>query len=70
MKQATNPEPLAFDVNFAAKMVGIGRTLLYNEIKAGRLRAVKSGGRTLIRRADLEAYMASLPPMEPAKGAA
>ena len=39
----------------------IGRTTVYEEIKAGRLRAVKVGNRTLIRRCDAEGWADALP---------
>jgi len=40
---------------------GVGKTLTYAEIKAGRLRAVKVGFRTLILDGDSEAWVRSLP---------
>jgi hypothetical protein len=40
---------------------GVGKTLTYAEIKAGRLRAVKVGDRTLILHKDSEAWARSLP---------
>jgi hypothetical protein len=39
----------------------VGKTLTYAEIKAGRLRAVKVGFRTLILDTDSEAWVRSLP---------
>ena len=39
----------------------VGRTLTYAEIKAGRLRAVKVGFRTLILHEDSEKWVRSLP---------
>jgi hypothetical protein len=45
---------------------GVGRTFTYAEIKAGRLRAVKAGDRTLILQEDSEAWVRSLPRL-PAK---
>jgi excisionase family DNA binding protein len=39
---------------------GIGRTRVYAEIKAGRLRAVKVGNRTLILIEDAERWASSL----------
>lgn len=48
----------------AAKEVGLGKDTLRAAIYAGRLKAKKSGvgggGRTLIRRADLDAWFESL----------
>jgi hypothetical protein len=43
----------------------VGKTLTYAEIKAGRLRAVKVGFRTLILHEDSEAWARSLPEAMP-----
>jgi excisionase family DNA binding protein len=40
---------------------GIRRTKTYEEIKAGRLRIVKAGRRSLIKETDAEAWLAALP---------
>jgi hypothetical protein len=40
---------------------GVGRTFTYTQIKAGRLRAVKAGDRTLILHTDSEAWARTLP---------
>jgi excisionase family DNA binding protein len=40
---------------------GPGRTKAYEEIKSGRLRAVKCGKRTLVTEDDAEAWLRSLP---------
>lgn len=56
---------LAYSPDEAAKAIGQGRTKLFQAIKDGKLRAVKNGRRTLILRADLEGYLASLPAREP-----
>lgn len=39
----------------------LSKSLFYALVKAGRLRAVKVGRRTLITRADADAFLASLP---------
>jgi hypothetical protein len=44
---------------------GVGKTLTYAEIKAGRLRAVKVGFKTLILHQDSEAWARSLPEVTP-----
>lgn len=44
---------------------GVGKTLTYAEMKAGRLRAVKVGFRTLILHDDSDAWMRSLPEVTP-----
>ena len=59
------PSPLAYSIREAASTSGIGRTTIYNEIAAGRLRAVKRGRRTLILADDLKAWVAALQPIEP-----
>jgi len=53
---------LAYSVEEAAKAAGIGRTLLFNEIRHRRLIARKVGRRTVIVRDDLEAWLRSRPP--------
>lgn len=60
-----SPQPLGYTVKEAVKASGIGRTTLYKDLKAGRLPARKRGRRTLILRADLEAYLTNLPSREP-----
>jgi excisionase family DNA binding protein len=47
---------LAYSIAEAAAVSGIGRTLLYAEIAAGRLLAVKAGRRTLIPRDALNRF--------------
>ena len=42
-------EPLAVSINDAVKMLGLGRTSVYELIKDGRLDAFKLGRRTLVR---------------------
>lgn len=44
---------------------GIGRTTTYEELKSGRLRARKIGKRTIISEDDAEAWLRSLPLIEP-----
>lgn len=53
--------PIAVSIAEACRMSGLGRTTIFAEIKVGRLRAVKAGGRTLIRLTDLRNYLDSLP---------
>lgn len=56
---------LAYTVKEALEAIGIGQTKLYKEIAAGRLKARKLGHRTLILKADLEAFLNALPAIEP-----
>ena len=43
-----NPEKLAFSVDEACTLSGLGRSYLYEAIKAGRLATRKAGSRTLV----------------------
>jgi len=49
--------PYALGVDDAALYGGFSRALLYKKVKDKSLPIVKIGGRTLIRRADLEAFI-------------
>lgn len=46
-----------YDVNSLLKVVPIGRSSIYNEIKAGRLRTSKMGRRTLFLANDVLAWL-------------
>lgn len=48
---------LAYRVDEASEASGVGRSKLYEEIKGGRLRSVKVGGRRLILHDDLVAIL-------------
>ena len=54
------PERLAFSIVEAAAQISCGRSTLYSEIRAGRLRASKIRRRTVIRAEDLRAYLQDL----------
>ena len=47
VEQTSNFEKLAYRIEQAVAASGLGRTTLYEEIKAGRLKAVKIAGRRL-----------------------
>jgi excisionase family DNA binding protein len=53
---------LALSIDEAAASAGLGLTRLRQEIREGRLRARRVGGRVLITNDDLVAWLASLPP--------
>ena len=53
--------PLAYSIPEACAAASIGRSALYEEIKSGRLRAVKSGRRTIITDRDLRSWVENLP---------
>jgi excisionase family DNA binding protein len=50
----------------AAKYLGIGKTKLYAEINAGRLKAKRHQGQTLITKEELDGWIADLPEHKPA----
>ena len=61
---AAGPAPIsprAFSISEFCRRYGIGRTNAYQEIAAGRLRALKVGRRTLITHDAAEAWLAALP---------
>jgi excisionase family DNA binding protein len=62
-----NPIRRALSVEQAAKAAGVGRTLLFEEIRKGRITARKVGRRTIITTDDLDAWLKSLP-VKAAKG--
>ena len=51
---------IAMTIQTAVQVSGISRTVLYEALKRGDLKARKSGRRTLIMRVDLEDYILSL----------
>lgn len=60
MTPAQTTGKLAYTINEFCDAVGIGRNKTYIEIKEGRLKTVKIGRRTVIRRDDAEAWLNSL----------
>jgi excisionase family DNA binding protein len=56
---------LAYSMAEAGQAIGRSRSTIYELVHQGKLRAVRSGGRTLIPRASLEAYVDSLPEWQP-----
>jgi excisionase family DNA binding protein len=57
--------PMAFKVNEACSVAGVGRTSIYDAITTGELRAVKRGKSTLILADDLRRWLESLPAFIP-----
>lgn len=53
-------DKLAYRIDEATRASGIGRTKLYEAIKAGDLQPRKAGSRTLILREDLERFLRNL----------
>ncbi len=57
----TTTMALAVCVEEAARIAGVGRGYLYQQISKGHLRARKAGRRTLIALSDLAAWLDQLP---------
>jgi excisionase family DNA binding protein len=53
----SNPAPLCVRVNVAARMIGIGRTKLYELIGNGEVETIKVGKATLVTTASLNAMI-------------
>ena len=49
---------LAYSVDEAARATGLSRDLLYDEMRAGRLRYLKVGRRRAISKEQLDAFLA------------
>ena len=57
-------EVAAFSVDQSLRYLNIGRTKFYEEVNAGRIKPRRAGGRTLVLRSDLDAWLAKLPVRE------
>ena len=60
LPRVAEPEKLALSIDSCCRLCSVGRTFLYQEIAAGRLRAVKAGRRTLIEAAEARRWLSSL----------
>ena len=54
------PPKIAYSIPAFCAACSVGRTFVYQEIKAGRLRAVKAGRRTLIDAAEARRWLSAL----------
>lgn len=53
-------ERMAYRVREAAETLAISRSRFYELVAAGRIRVLKEGARTLVRRDELERYLNDL----------
>ena len=60
---------LAFTLEQAAALSGVGRSALYAAARAGRLVARKCGRRTVVLRGDLQTFLERLPVSDLKRGA-
>ena len=67
--QAPLKDNIAFSLEQAGHVSGLGRSALYLAVRDGRLLARKFGRRTVVLRADLEAFLAALPALDLSPGA-
>lgn len=61
MQQADVTERRAYSVASFGQSFGVGRSTIYEEIRAGRLKIRKAGARTLITHDDAMAWLNALP---------
>jgi hypothetical protein len=54
-------DQFAYSIEETARIASVGRTALYAEIKAGRLKARKAGRRTVLLADDIRQWLVSLP---------
>jgi excisionase family DNA binding protein len=53
----TEPAPMMFRISTVVRLTGLSRSVIYEQIKAGRLRTVKQGSATLVTAAALDDYI-------------
>lgn len=54
-----NNGKLAYSISDLPALTSLGRSFIYEEIKAGRLQTLKAGRRTLVMADDLNAWLQS-----------
>ena len=59
-------EPIAYPFRTFLERYGVGKTKAYEEIKAGRLKAIKNGRATIITAEAAKAWLDSLPALKTA----
>lgn len=61
----TTSLPLLVSVSSAPRVFGMSRSYIYKLAKRGEIDLVKMGGATMIKTESMQAYINSLPPMNP-----
>jgi hypothetical protein len=61
MEMPEQGRKLAYSIAELTEISGVGRSFLYEEIKAGRLIVTKAGRRSLVLHGDAMAWLTSLP---------
>jgi hypothetical protein len=57
---------LAYSIAELSEMAGVGRSFLYEEVKAGHLVVTKAGRRSIVLHNDAVAWLTKLPKLAPA----
>jgi excisionase family DNA binding protein len=55
---AADPKPVAVPVEDASRLLGLGRTTIFAEMRAGRLKSFRVGSRRLVPVSALDEYVA------------
>ena len=63
-KHGLGLQPLTVSIPEAVRLSGLSRSEIYRQLAAGRINARKSGSRTLVIWASLQAHVAALPPAQ------
>lgn len=58
--ERSRPQRMAYRVSEAAEVLAISRSRFYELVAEGRIRTLKEGARTLVRRSELERYLDNL----------
>jgi excisionase family DNA binding protein len=59
--ETTLSSPLTLTIHEAVRISGLSRSEIYRRLSDGKVRAVKSGSRTLVLMDSLRAHLATLP---------
>ena len=57
---------LAYSIAEVCQMAGVGRSFLYEQVKAGHLLVTKAGRRSIVLHDDAVAWLTALPKLTPA----